>query len=224
LLRRIAEDGWEFGLHASIHTRAYPGGFRVAREWLEERLGRRVVGIRHHYFALDWFRPYESHRMHAEAGFKYDSSIAFRDAPGFRTGTSLPHRAFDPERNEVIPLLVLPCNLMDGHLLYKDITGTRERREVAAKKGGDLAETVRQHGGALMFNWHQESAFNQLVYESFLEVLNDVMTPCLHDSAWMATPEQVCAHWTCRSRELDEGRESPPSLCPSHRSYALTRG
>jgi hypothetical protein len=177
LFRRIADNGWEFGLHSSIHTREYPCGFRAAREWLEECLGRRIVGLRHHYFALDWLRPYESHRMHAEAGFEYDSSVAFCDAPGFPTGSCLPHRAFEPVRNEVIPSWCWPA-ISWTHILYKDIAGTRERREVAAKKGRDLAETVSQHGGALMLNWHQETAFNQLIYESFLEVLNDVLPAC----------------------------------------------
>lgn len=210
---RMAESGWEFGLHASIHTRKYPWAFRAAREWLEARLGRRVVGIRHHYFALDWVRPFESHRAHADAGFKYDSSMAFREVPGFRTGTCLPHRGFDPIRNEEIPIMLLPCNLMDGHLLYKDTMGTREQREIATKKGKDVTEAIRKHGGALMFDWHQETAFNQLIFEGFLEVLDDVLRPCLNENAWIATPEEVSAHWDQRSRELDEGNDL--SVIPS---------
>jgi len=204
LFRRMAEDGWEFGLHPSIHARKHPWAFQAAREWLEQRLGSRVVGLRHHYFALDWRRPYETHRMQAEAGFEYDSSIAFRDAPGFRTGTCLPHQPFDPVRNEVIPLQVLPCNLMDVHALCKDITGTREGHSRAVEKGRDLCRVVCQHGGALVFNWHQEVAFNQLIYGGFVDVLEEVLTDCLRESAWIATAEEVCTYWNRKSRELDQ--------------------
>jgi hypothetical protein len=195
----MAADGWEFGLHAPIYMRDHAWAFREAREWLEQRIGQPVTGMRHHYFALDWKRPYESHRMHAAAGFTYDSSIAFRDAPGFRTG---PHRAFDPVRNEEIPLLVLPCNLMGGHLLSEHV-GVEELK-VAKNTGREVLQAVRQFGGVAVFNRHQESAFNRLIYNHYIDVLNSLLCNCLADTAWITTPEEVCEVWNRRRREFDE--------------------
>ena len=219
MLRRMANEGWEFGLHASIRSKDYPHSFRIAREWIEQRLGRRIVGLRHHYFAFDWRRPHRSYRQHLEAGFEYDSSMAYRDAPGFRSGTALPHFAFDPERNQAMPLVLLPTNLMDGHLLFKSVDGKRESVEAAVVKGSVVANAVLRQGGVLTFDWHQESAFNQLVYEGFIEVLCNLLPIYVNDDAWIATPAEVCSYWKEKSEALDA---APTVVAPKHVSTRLS--
>jgi hypothetical protein len=205
LFRSMVDDGWEYGLHASIHAHHSPNALKVSRQWLEERLARRVVGVRHHYFAFDWLHPYESHRKQAEAGFEYDSSVTYRDSAGFRTGTCFPHQAFDLERDKPIPLLLMPSNLMDGHLLFKDVNGTREDFESAVAKGKAIADTISSHGGMLVFNWHQESAFNSLIYRDFIDVLTSILPTCLRGDPWNATAAEMCAHWKYRAQSLDTG-------------------
>jgi len=203
LFRAMADEGWEFGVHASIHMKDSPNAFAAARQWLETRLGRPVTGIRHHYFALDWRRPWRTHRDHARAGFEYDSSIAWRDAPGFRTGTSLPHHAYDGERDEVLPLTVVPCSLMDNHVTCVDVAGTRAPADAAAARAMEIVGRVRSSGGALVFNWHQETASNDLVYSGYRDVLEGIAARCFDDGdAWIATPHQLSRHWNERITRL----------------------
>jgi hypothetical protein len=203
LFRAMADEGWEFGVHASIRARHTPRAFAESHEWLAERLERPVVGIRHHYFALDWRRPWRTHREHARAGFKYDSSIAWRDVAGFRTGTSLPHRVFDPERNEIVPLTVLPCGLMDNHVACADVAGTRQPDAIAATRATEMVQRVRRAGGMLVFDWHQETACNRLMYAGYRDVVERIAADVFGDSdAWTATPYDVYRHWTERTARL----------------------
>lgn len=208
LFKKMAASGWEFGLHATIHTRKHPWAFQAAREWLESRLQQPVCGVRHHYFALDGEHPYKSHRMHAEAGFTYDSSIAFCDVGGFRSGTCLPYSAFDPLESVEIPLNVLPCTLMDGHILSDRPSENGDyTNPIAAAQ--EVISNVRRYEGVLMLNWHQEAAFNHLTYAGWLNVLDGILTPCLHESVWTTTAQELCSYWRQRDRELDSAGEMP---------------
>ncbi len=203
LLREMADHGWEFGLHPSIHVKDTPGGFVSAKRWLDTRLGRPVHGVRHHFWALDWQKPHRTHRQHAEAGFLHDSSIAWRDQPGFRAGTALPYFSFDPERGETLPLLVLPCNVMDRHVLYTGVGGVRSELSDAIASGGASLDQVKKHQGLLNLNWHQETAWNRCVYRDFLTALDHVLAKAVHDEgAWFATPDQLHRRWLDRRARL----------------------
>jgi hypothetical protein len=203
LFRAMADEGWEFGVHASIRLKESPAAFAAARQWLETRLGRPVSGIRHHYFALDWRHPWRTHRDHAGAGFEYDSSIAWRDVPGFRTGTSVPHHAYDADRDEVLPIVIVPCSLMDNHVACVDVAGTRASIDAAVSRAMDVIARVRTNGGAVVFDWHQETASNDFEYAGYRDVLERIAARCFHDGdAWIATPQQLARHWNERITRL----------------------
>jgi hypothetical protein len=196
LLRRLADDGWEFGLHPSIRVKDTLGAFGAARRWLESKLLRPVHGVRHHFWALDWHKPWETHRAQAEAGFRYDSSIAWRDQPGYRAGTALPYTPFDPERGETLPIQVVPCSLMDRHILYSGVGGKRISAAGAMEQGRLQLRKVKERGGLATLNWHQETGWNQNVYSGFLTALEGFLSPALSDSdAWFTTPNELCQHW-----------------------------
>jgi len=202
-LREQHDQGWEFGLHPSIHCKDTPGAFAAARAWLEGRLGRPVPGLRHHYWALDWRAPVRTWREHERAGFTYDSSIAWRERAGFRAGTALPYAPFDPERGAALSLLELPCVLMDGHVLLADAQGTRRAAADAVQGGRAIAGRVRDRGGLLTINWHGETAFDRLHVAGYLEALEGILAPWLGSSeVWCATPAAVAAHWRERASRL----------------------
>ncbi|MBM4327381.1 MAG: hypothetical protein FJ118_09485 [Deltaproteobacteria bacterium] len=199
-LRRIADEGWEFGLHSSIRSRERPAAIPEAKAWLEGKLEGPVHGVRHHYWAIDWRAPHRTYRLHAESGFLYDSSVAWRDQAGFRAGTCLPYALYDPETEKTLPLTELPCNLMDGHILFRDVSGARRDHEEAVRLGRDLMEVVKTFGGAAVLNWHQEKGFNRLEYAGFFEALDAVLEPYLTNrDAWIALPRELVEHWNARA-------------------------
>jgi hypothetical protein len=201
-LRRLADEGWEFGLHPSIHSKDTEGAFAASKAWIESKLERPVYGLRHHYWALDWRDPIATNRQHQQAGFRYDSSIAWRDRAGFRAGTALPYHPFDSACGRALDLVEIPCVLMDSHILH-DAKGRRTEAAAARALGLAIVERVRACGGVLTPNWHQESAFNRLHYDGYLEALDDLLQPLVDASdVWLATPDAVGEHWRKWTTEL----------------------
>lgn len=195
-LRQMARDGWEFGIHPSIRVRFTPGAFADSRAWLEGRLEQPVRGLRHHFWALDWRRPFITHRQHQEAGFQYDSSIAWRDSPGFRAGTSLPYRPCDPDTGVPIPFTVIPCVIQDRNVLYAGVGKGRTESDDALRSGIPALHRVRASRGLLTLNWHQETAWDRNVYRGFLPVLGGLLDLCRRESTcWVTTPGQIRVHW-----------------------------
>jgi hypothetical protein len=205
LLRSLADDGWEFGLHPPIRARHDLDEFLWGKHALEERLGRPIYGLRHHYWAIDWRRPYLTFRKHVNAGFRYDCSIAWRDGAGFRAGTCLPYRPFDPERGRALDMYELPTALMDSHVISD--TGDIE---TAIRRALDLADEVRRVGGMLTLDWHTEASVDDYCYRNLRTVLAGIVLILRGDSeAWFATPWEVTRHWHQRRGTLvaEEARQ-----------------
>ncbi|HWC20221.1 MAG TPA: hypothetical protein VG498_24615 [Terriglobales bacterium] len=198
ILSKMADDGWEFGVHAPIHAKGNRAALQTAKKYVESKLARPIAGIRHHYWAIDWRNPHSTFRKQAEAGFRYDASIAWRDVAGFRAATCLPFQPFDFDTNEPVQMYELPTVLMDGH-----IRAPGKRYQEAAADGLAVIETVKQHGGVACLDWHTESACNEYRYRGDVPILEHIIESVLADSeAWVTTPENLIRHWDDRSRKL----------------------
>lgn len=198
LLRRLADEGWEFGFHAPIHAKDNTEEFIWGKTALESRLGRPVHGLRHHYWALDWRRPHLTFRKHLSAGFRYDSSIAWRDDAGFRAGTCLPYRPFDPERGRALNFYELPTALVDGHV----ISGGGDS-EAAVRRAERVVDNVRQSGGVLNLDWHTEAAIDGYCYRHQRTALKRILAKLqTGGDAWCTTPWELTQHWDERRRHL----------------------
>lgn len=203
LLRQMARDGWEFGLHPSINTKDLPDGFAVSKRWLEEQLGVEISGIRHHFWALDWRKPYETQRLHMQAGYKYDSTIGWRDEAGFRAGTSLPYQPYDLSANTSLNITEIPCNIMDGYYLPSAVDKFTPDIESAVAKARAIIDRIRAQGGVVMLNWHQESACARLHYTNHLSMLDKLIEPLRHDSdIWFTPPIEICRRWEYLTSKL----------------------
>jgi len=77
---------------------------------------------RQHY--LRWL-PDKTMKALAEAGFKVDSSVAWNDRPGFRSGTAIPYVWWDLDEMCEVPIVEMPLILGDfqlhskGHKLHE---------------------------------------------------------------------------------------------------------
>jgi len=197
-LRTLADAGWEFGCHPPILAKENAEEFVRGKSTLEAHLQRPVHGLRHHYLALDWRRPYLTFRHHVHAGFRYDTSIAWRDAPGFRAGTSLPYRPYDPELGRALELHELPGTIMDAQVIRADVDP-----DDAENRAFEVIERVRRVGGVLTFNWHTESAMDRYCYRNQHTVLKRLLRRLREDSeAWFTVPSELTQHWIKRQRRL----------------------
>ena len=97
MMRRIADAGHEIASHGWDHARvftmdakAFCADLARAREVLEQSAGQAVIGYRAPSFSIDPRAPF-AHRVLAEAGYRYSSSVApiahdhygWREAPRF---------------------------------------------------------------------------------------------------------------------------------------------
>jgi hypothetical protein len=208
VLRTLADDGWEFGVHAAIAAGRAASYLAGERQRLEQVVARRVLGVRHHYWRLDWRNPMKTFRLQEEAGYTYDLSIAWRDGYGFRAGTSLPYQPFDRLGGSV-SVLEIPTTVMDTHL-FEHLRLPGPEAAAALRK---VASVVRRAGGVLNLNWHQETYWNlygnagwRTVYEEAVEELSD------DPQAWITTPGELAAWWLDRARQLDEAAEGGVSV------------
>ncbi len=201
VLRKMANENWEFGLHASVNAKHSQEAFIDAKAMLEDKLDVNIYGLRHHYWALDWLKPYMTFRKHVNAGFRYDSSLAWRDSPGFRSATCLPYRPFDLERDKPIHMYEIPTCLMDGHIISGD-----NNFDLSVQNGISIIETVKKFRGVAVLDWHSESACSAFIYKKHLKLLQNILEKYFCDSdVWFATPWEIVRWWHKRSLRLSLG-------------------
>ncbi|HEX6128514.1 MAG TPA: hypothetical protein VF071_05785 [Candidatus Limnocylindria bacterium] len=164
LFASMREAHVEIGLHASYEAYRWPDRFAAERRRLEDVAGVTVRGLRHHYWHLgpDVDRTL---RAHEEAGFTYDSSIAFNDAPGLRRGVALPYRPWDPALARPLRVLQLPVLAMDSALFASAASGER-----AAERLWPFIEEVLRTGGLGVLDWHVRASYpHNREYRSWAE-------------------------------------------------------
>lgn len=197
-LRKMAEQGYEFGLHPPILARSCLDEFIEGKRYLEEKIQQPIFGLRHHYWALDWRNPHLTYRMHVNAGFRYDLSMAWRDRAGLRPGTCMPFRPFDPVRNKSLDMYSVPTVLMDGH-----VTNSASDNSVAVNKACEVLQKVRYVGGIACLDWHTESACDDYAYRGHRSIFERLMGSLEGlDQAWIVTPWQLVRHWHQRRNKL----------------------
>lgn len=72
------------------------------------------MSIRQHYLHYD-IRVTPA--VHAEAGFKYDSTLGFNDNVGFRFGTCYPWYLYDLKEKKEVSVIEIPLIVQDGAML-----------------------------------------------------------------------------------------------------------
>lgn len=174
LVRRVHERGHEVGYHAGFGTYRDPA--RIAAEFAglretAERLGVRQDrwGGRQHY--LQWTLP--TWRSWADAGLAYDSTVAYADAVGFRTGTSREFRVFDLAGRRPLPLHEQPLQVMDV-TLFGYMTLSPDDAFLAVSR---IADECRRYRGALGILWHNDAHLRTARDKRWYAALVDRVVP-----------------------------------------------
>jgi peptidoglycan/xylan/chitin deacetylase (PgdA/CDA1 family) len=150
LVETLVETGAEVGLHGSYL--AAEDLDRLARERaLLAQLDGPLVGHRYHYLRVD---PHRNLVPLVEVGFRYDTSLGFPDALGFRAGIAHPFRPWDLERNRPADLVEVPLAVMDATLAEERYEGLSA--EAAKPRVFSLLDWAAEHGGGFSILWHPE--------------------------------------------------------------------
>jgi hypothetical protein len=113
-------------------------------------LGARVTGNRYHYLRVD---PHRNLRDIESADLRYDTTLGFPDAIGFRAGIARPFRPWDVDRDAPMDLVEVPLAVMDA-------TFDRRYLNLSARKAWPdlerLLDWAAVNGAAFAILWHPE--------------------------------------------------------------------
>lgn len=175
MIQEIDSRGWEIGLHPSWYSFDDVDELKRQKEFLEEALGNEVISIRQHRLHYD-IRV--TPRVHAAAGFKYDSTLGFNDNVGFRFGISYPWHLYDLKAEKELSIMELPLIVQDGAMLLES-KGMRLDEYTAFQYIVQITEAVEKVGGVLTLLWHP----NHIVKEDWWNLLKDSFGPLAHGNS-----------------------------------------
>lgn len=193
VIRQLAEDGFDVGLHGSYHSALEPGLLAAQRATLERATGLEVETTRQHFLHWD-IRA--TPRLQDEAGLAADSTLGFNRAVGFRAGTSLPFHHFDLERGSKLQLIEVPLVIQDGPIfnpvaLELDV-------ELAVELVHRLIDTIADAGGVATLSFHP----NNLEDDRFLTVYRSAIEYGLRQGGWSASVGAIQSWWRERAEKL----------------------
>ncbi len=150
LVETLLDGGGEVALHGSYT--AASNATRLAEEKRAlEALAGPVGGQRFHYLRVD---PHENLPELARLGFRYDSSLGFPDAVGFRAGIAQPFRPWRLERDEPLDLIEIPLAAMDATLAEERYLGLSA--QAAEPRLLRLLDRAAEQGGGFSILWHPD--------------------------------------------------------------------
>ena len=148
LVETLLDTGAEVGLHGSYTSAEDPLRLEREAKALQELAGE-LAGQRYHFLRVD---PFTNLAPLAGLGFRYDSSLGFADAPGFRAGIAHPFRPWSEELAAPLPLVEVPLALMDTTLAEPQYLGlSAEQAEVRALS---MLDRAAEDGGGFSILWH----------------------------------------------------------------------
>ncbi len=150
LVEELLEAGAEVGLHGSYLAADEPGRLAAEAETLRALAGS-VEGHRYHYLRID---PHRNLVPLGGLGFRYDTTLGFSDALGFRAGIAHPFHPWDFEREAPAEIVEVPLAAMDATLAearYQGLTAAQAKPQLLA-----LLDHAAEHGGGFSILWHPD--------------------------------------------------------------------
>jgi peptidoglycan/xylan/chitin deacetylase (PgdA/CDA1 family) len=187
LFKQIKKRGFEIGLHASYNAFESADNFLMEKKRLESLAGTKVIGLRHHFWHLG-INPSLTLRHHSQAGFFYDSSLAFNDMMGLRRSVALPYYPWSDQENEPVKTVQIPTFLMDGNLFYRSASVSSAFSEIIEQIG-----ILKKYGGVGVIDWHVHTCLPMnKEYKEWGETYKRLMEYLSQDGEiWVTSPSEI---------------------------------
>jgi hypothetical protein len=150
LVDAIVGAGGEVGLHGSYRAARDPALLADEAQTLAA-FGVEARGQRYHYLRVD---PHANLAPLPGLGFRYDTSLGFSDAPGFRAGIAQPFRPWSFETESPLDLVEIPLAAMDVTLGERRYLGLSAREAEGPLLA--LLDEAARHGGGFSLLWHTD--------------------------------------------------------------------
>ncbi len=163
---RIADAGWDVGLHGSHRAHFDEGILQAELESVEAAARCNVVSARQHHLTYDIrTTPIIQERV----GLRIDSSLGSNIDIGFRCGTGMPFRMYDLVGDRPLDLIQIPLVVQDNPLAA--LSANDEKLMVA--RCVELMERVARVGGAITLLWHNQHRPGSLMFRVYERVLEE---------------------------------------------------
>jgi len=176
LLQRLVSNGDEVAIHGSYFSYREPELLLNETRELESIINEPVLGTRQHNLNLTIPETWE---YQVKAGLKYDTSLGFKNAIGFRWGTSFPF--YPVYEKGILPLMEIPLIIMD---ICLDSCQDKEGESLA------IADKVCQYHGVLTLLWHPP-IFNMMEYPGARDIYIIINQYCQHKGAWTVRARDI---------------------------------
>jgi peptidoglycan/xylan/chitin deacetylase (PgdA/CDA1 family) len=150
LVETILAGGGEVGVHGSYLAARDPT-LLEAEVGVLRALGADVRGQRYHYLRVD---PHANLAPLADLGLRYDTTLGFPDAPGFRAGIAQPFRPWDVAADRPFDLVEVPLAAMDVTLGEERYLGLSAGDAESRLMG--LLDWAAENGGGFCVLWHTD--------------------------------------------------------------------
>lgn len=183
IFKNIKQNNSEIGLHAGHDSYCNYKKLISEKDKLEQASKSEIIGVRNHF--LKFSNPV-SWEIAARAGFKYDSSYGYNDAPGFRNGMCHPFKPYILKEKKYFGITEFPLVLMDCSLdsyMHLDTSNSW----MLVKK---MIDSIASVNGVFTLLWH-----NSYFFGDGLKLYKMILDYCKTKDAWMTSCENIYKWW-----------------------------
>lgn len=164
-LIELKNDGFEIGLHGSYESATDFNLLKAEKETLEKALGLQVSKTRQHW--LNYFEDSTPH-FH-EKLFKEDSTLAWNDRIGFRSGIANKYRPYNFKNEKAFNYEIVPQIIMDSNVYdYANDDKTLEKAKDILALSMQVSKICY-----VSISWHQRVSSSDYNWHVFYEELLD---------------------------------------------------
>ena len=180
VFRLIKDNDSEIAIHGSIGT-------STDSDLLEseiKKIGVEVIGNRFHFLMYDSLL---SPSVISESGLKYDSSLGFAEAIGFRNSYCMPFYLYDIKNSCSTDIVEIPLTVMDVSFGEKYMGITKEE---ALIRMCDLVNEIEKFNGCFTVLWHN-TFFSEYKYTGWNNIYCKILEYCSGKDALITSGENI---------------------------------
>ena len=166
-LKELYKNGFQIGLHGSYESAKDFNRLKEEKEILEQTLGIKIIKTRQHW--LNYFEAITP-SFH-EKLFEFDSTLAWNDRIGFRSGCASLYNPYDFENEKAFDHQVIPQIIMDSNVYdYVDDEEIFQKAKDMIQKSKEESKTTN-----ISISWHQRVCSSDYKWHKFYEeLLSDI--------------------------------------------------
>lgn len=155
LFGKLTKENINFGIHPSYYSSDNKETLKEETDLLSKHAQQSIIISRQHYLRFN----IKSTPVYLEqAGIKFDFTMGFASASGFRAGTTLPFYYYNFEKEDVLKVMAFPFALMDGaYYIYGNASLEEAKNDMQL-----LQKEAKKVNGLFITVFHERSFAEQL--------------------------------------------------------------